>query len=139
MSETRIDVRLHHVSIPVSDLERSRQFYRDILLLTEIPRPSFRTAGAWFRINDGQELHLIVGGDRATFRGTKSLDLDDTHFAMRVGDYPQVLQFLRTKGYREAEDEHDPMGIRTSSAAGYPQLYILDPDRNIVEINADAQ
>jgi hypothetical protein len=28
------------------------------------------------------------------------------------------------------------MGIRTSMRVGYPQIYILDPDRNIIEINA---
>jgi hypothetical protein len=28
------------------------------------------------------------------------------------------------------------MGIGTSMRVGYPQIYLLDPDRNIIEINA---
>jgi hypothetical protein len=27
------------------------------------------------------------------------------------------------------------MVLRPASAAGYPQIYILDPDRNIIEFN----
>ena len=134
-----MDAILHHVSIPVSDLERARQFYRDVLGLTEISRPSFRLPGAWFRIGETQELHLIAGNSDATFRGTRGLDPNDAHFAVRVGDHEQVLELLRGKGYRENADDHDPMAMRTSTGAGYPQLYILDPDRNVIEINTDSR
>jgi len=30
---------IHHVSLTVTDLDRSRAFYREILCLTEIDRP----------------------------------------------------------------------------------------------------
>ena len=39
---------IHHVSLGVTDLERSRQFYREILKLEEIARPPFGFPGAWF-------------------------------------------------------------------------------------------
>ena len=32
---------IHHVSLSVSDLERARAFYKDVLGLREIPRPPF--------------------------------------------------------------------------------------------------
>ncbi|HJX30081.1 MAG TPA: VOC family protein [Thermoanaerobaculia bacterium] len=48
-----MDVRvLHHVSLPVGDLERSRRFYREVLGLEEIARPPFPFPGAWFRLGD---------------------------------------------------------------------------------------
>ena len=56
---------LHHVSLPMVDLERSRRFYEDVLGLREskIPRPvgpsGFGFEGAWFQVGAGQ-LHLIV-------------------------------------------------------------------------------
>src|SRR5689334_18735483 len=39
---------IHHVSLTVTDLERSRRFYSEILSLREITRPPFNFPGAWF-------------------------------------------------------------------------------------------
>ncbi|WP_414474371.1 VOC family protein [Microvirga sp. M2] len=64
------------------------------------------------------------------------MDTNDIPFAVRVNDYGEALEALRAKGYHEDASPGDPMGIRTSVRVGYPQIYILDPDRNIIEINA---
>jgi catechol 2,3-dioxygenase-like lactoylglutathione lyase family enzyme len=127
---------LHHVALPCTDLERSRRFYQEVLGLTEIPRPALPVTGAWFRVGGSQELHLVVGDAQATFRSRKGMDTNDIHFAVRVKDYREALEALEAKGYREDLNPDDPMGIRTSMRVGYPQIYILDPDRNIIEINA---
>jgi len=127
---------LHHVALPCADLERSRRFYREVLGLTEIPRPALPVAGAWFRLGAHQELHLVVGDAQATFRASKGMDTNDVHFALRVSSYRQALDALKAKGYRQDTSPDDPMGIRTSMRVGYPQIYVLDPDRNVIEINA---
>lgn len=128
---------LHHVSLPVTDLERSRRFYLEILGLKEIARPPFDFPGAWFEVGGGQ-LHLIVG-ENSTFRGEKGLDSRDVHFAIRVRSYHEAKEFLESKGYSTEADEHDPMTLKASpkATAGFPQLYILDPDRHVIEINAE--
>lgn len=128
---------LHHVSITVTDLEKSRRFYREILGLEEIPRPAFGFPGAWFGIGGGQHLHLIVHG-RATLRSGKPIDGRDNHFAVRVASYGATVDFLRSKGYCEHADESDPkrMILSPHAAAGFPQIYILDPDHHVIEINA---
>jgi len=127
---------LHHVALPCADLECSRRFYQEVLGLTEIPRPNLPVAGAWFRVGGSQELHLVVGDGQATFRAPKGMDTNDIHFALRVTSYRQALDALKVQGYREDASPEDPMGIRTSTRVGYPQMYVLDPDRNIIEINA---
>jgi catechol 2,3-dioxygenase-like lactoylglutathione lyase family enzyme len=127
---------LHHVSIPVTDLERSRQFYRQVLGLTEIDRPPFDFPGAWYQLGDRQ-LHLIVH-DKSTFREGKTVDSRDIHFAIRVKSYRETRDFLRSKGFHpDADDEFKRMKESPRATAGWPQLYIIDPDRNVIELNAE--
>jgi len=128
---------IHHVSLTVTDLERSRAFYRDILALAEIARPPFNFPGAWFQVGTAQQLHLIVHTN-STFRG-KPLDTRDLHFAVRVGSFQSTLEFLRAKGFREDADAGDPwkMIVQPYATAGFPQIYVLDPDHHIIEINAE--
>lgn len=127
---------IHHVSLPVTDLERSKQFYSGILGLTEIRRPAFDFPGAWFQVGDRQ-LHLIVH-DKSTFRERKKLDSRDIHVALRVNSYRETREFLRSQGFRpEASDELKRMKETPHSMTGWPQLYIMDPDRNVIELNAE--
>ena len=129
---------IHHVSLTTRDLERSRRFYADVLGLTEIARPDFPFPGAWFQVGDKQQLHLIVHAN-ATFRGAKNIDTRDVHFAVRVASYRQAVEFLRSKGYREDADDSDPrkMIVNPKATAGFPQIYILDPDRHVIELHAE--
>jgi glyoxylase I family protein len=130
---------IHHVSLTVRDLDRSRRFYNEVLGLREIERPPFSFPGAWFAAGAGQHLHLIVHTD-PTFRGDKGIDTRDVHFAVRVSSFSKALELLRAKGFREDAGDRDPHVIRVSPrpVAGFPQMYIMDPDRHVIEINAEA-
>jgi catechol 2,3-dioxygenase-like lactoylglutathione lyase family enzyme len=125
---------LHHVSLAVTNLERSRAFYRDVLDLEEIARPPFDFAGAWYRIGDSQ-LHLIVH-DQPTLR-TRGIDSRDVHFAMRVDSYRETLAQLHAHGYAtDARDELKRLRESPAGRAGFPQVFLLDPDRHVIELNA---
>jgi len=127
---------IHHVSLPVTDLERSKKFYSEILGLKEIDRPPFDFPGAWYQVGDRQ-LHLIVH-DNSTFRADKIVDSRDIHFALRVTSYRETRDFLHSKGFHlQANDEFKKMKESPHSTAGWPQLYIMDPDRNVIELNAE--
>ena len=127
---------IHHISLPVRDLDRSKKFYAEIIGLQEIPRPPFNFPGAWFRVGNGH-IHLIVH-DKSTFREGKTLDSRDIHFAMRVESYHETRLFLRSKGYHpDAADPFMKLKESPNATAGFPQLYIMDPDGNVIEFNAE--
>ena len=133
-----MDIRqLHHISLPTTDLERSRQFYGEVLGLTEIQRPPFPFPGAWFRLGD-RELHLI-GGEGARSQGgsrdrSAAAAFRDPGGELRGGAGP-----VAGAGYHEDVEETDPkhLMVMLQPLTGYPQAYIADPDRHLIEINAE--
>jgi glyoxylase I family protein len=126
---------IHHVSLPVTDLERSKDFYRNVLGLKEIERPPFDFPGAWYQLGDRQ-LHLIVHKN-STLREAKQVDSRDIHFAIRLNSYEGTREYLYSKGYHpDADDEFMKIKESPHATAGFPQLYIMDPDRNVIELNA---
>jgi glyoxylase I family protein len=128
-------VMLHHVSILTSDVTRSLAFYQNIFGLEPLPRPDFPIGGAWLKCGDRQ-VHLVAHAP-GTFR-TGDIDNNDTHFAFRTDDFDGVVRQLEAHGFSEHSPKGDPKRImmKRTGAAGFAQLYILDPDRNIVEVNA---
>jgi glyoxylase I family protein len=127
---------LHHVSIITANLERSLEFYRDVLGLKPIDRPPFDIEGAWLAAGPSQ-VHLI-DYPKGTYREKNNIDNNDVHFALRVENFDETLGQLVEKGFSEDKPEGDPMRllVRRQGLAGFPQVYLLDPDRHVIEINA---
>lgn len=120
---------IHHVGLNVTDLERAKSFYRDVLGLTEIERPPFSFPGAWFGIGEhGQQLHLIVHQGETLRQG--GIDTRDGHVALRIRDFDETKAWLDRHQIEYVESRH--------SIAGFPQLFVMDPDHNVIELNAKA-
>lgn len=120
---------IHHTAVIVTDVERAKRFYGGILGLREIPRPAFGFDGVWYRVGENQELHLIVHPAARTLRGTTTIDGRDGHFAMRVSSYVKTLEHLRAHGIACREVPVNP--------TSWAQIYLTDPDGNVIELNAD--
>jgi catechol 2,3-dioxygenase-like lactoylglutathione lyase family enzyme len=129
---------LHHVSIITADLGKSLPFYRDVFGLTELPRPNFPVDGAWLGCGSLQ-VHLIVHPE-GTFRKNPAIDRNDGHFAFRTDDFEDFVERLESLGFRDDLPQDDPkcLLLLRSGLAGFPQLYLRDPDLNLVEVNGAA-
>ena len=119
---------VHHVAITVTDIERSKRFYGEVLQLPEVARPDFDFGGAWYEIG-GREVHLIVHDDTRTLRGTTTIDIKDGHFALRVRSYAEAVAHLRALGI--------PHLALPQNKTSWAQIYVTDPDGNVIELNAD--
>lgn len=122
-------MRLHHAAVCVTDIERARRFYGDVLGLVEVARPPFDFAGAWYEFQDGTQLHLIVHTTPRTLRGTTAIDTRDGHLALRVESYEATLHRLRELGVECA--------AHWDNLTPWAQIYVADPDGNVVELNAE--
>ncbi|MGZ4159787.1 MAG: VOC family protein [Neobacillus sp.] len=120
----------HHVSLSVTDLDAANHFYRNILCLKELERPNFDFPGAWYEIGSHQ-LHLIVHSSSQTIRQDKSLSSREGHFALRVENYHETLNWLKKNDVEILE--------KPNSKSGFAQLFCADPDGNLVELNVDQQ
>ena len=119
--------RAHHISFPVKDLARSREFYEAVLGLQTIPRPSFPVDGIWYAAGDVQ-VHLIVTPDGMDV-GAPPPALNPTarHAAFTIDDYAETLTLLQAQGLEVFE---------TSPEAG--QMWVRDPDGHIIELIVEA-
>jgi catechol 2,3-dioxygenase-like lactoylglutathione lyase family enzyme len=126
---------LHHISIVVTDLFRSLNFYQTLFMLEPIDRPPFAVSGAWLGCG-GVQIHLVLYRE-GSFRIRPGIDANDSHFAFRTDDFDAALRHLQAHGFYEGAEDDDPMRIIVSreGRAGFPQLYLCDPDRNIIEVN----
>ena len=126
---------LDHVGVAVTDLERSRRFYRDVLGLTEVERPPYPVPGAWLAAGGGAIVHLGVV-EHPISNPDGPIDSRESHFALRVDDFDATLDRLRSLGYGEGADGPLLLQVNPYTAALVRQIYLRDPDGNLVELNA---
>lgn len=111
---------LNHVAIHVADVERSGAFYRDVLRMEMLPRPAFDFPGAWFRLGEVQELHLI--GRQGPVAATDG----NNHFALRVDDIAAWEEHLKRIGAEFYPGKKRPDGAW--------QIFLRDPDGHFIEL-----
>ncbi|WP_101846329.1 VOC family protein [Halobacillus sp. Marseille-P3879] len=118
---------LHHVSIIVTDIERAKHFYGEILGFEESKeRPDFGFPGAWYQVGTTQ-IHLIVHEEGGTLRGTTEIDSRDGHFAVRAEDIDKVIENLEKHNVEFVNKPHNK--------TEWHQVFISDPDGNLIEFN----
>lgn len=116
-------LELNHVALHVKDVRISAEFYETVLQLKSIPRPAFTFPGAWFRLGESQELHLI--GERTDPVSAQSRG---NHFALRVDDLGAWENHLRDAGAEFRPRKQRPDGPW--------QVFVRDPDGHIIELFA---
>lgn len=116
---------LHHASVLVSNLARSRAFYEGVLELIPDPsRPALKYDGVWYSIG-AQQLHLLVLDSPETGLIRPEHGGRDRHTAFLVNDIDLLMKKL----------DHADIAY-TQSHSGRSALFCRDPDDNALEFIA---
>jgi predicted enzyme related to lactoylglutathione lyase len=123
----------NHVGICVTDLERSRRFYEQVLKapeegtskLLQIPEPV--GLKAVYMVRDGLVLELLyyAQAEARPFRERVMNEPGLTHLSLSVGDIPAVLKKVVPNGGQVIEE--------TDMEAA---IIIRDPDGQIIELTS---
>ena len=103
-----------------------RDFYCNVVGLTEGFRPAFERFGFWLYIGDKDVVHLITpkeGDDRSPHKSSYD------HVAFKTSDYQGVLKRLKALNI---PFEEKPIPGMTAH-----QIFLRDPAGNRVELNFD--
>ncbi len=116
---------IRHTGVKITDVTKAKEFYGQILGLTELPRPELPVPGAWYECN-GIQVHLI--GDSDKMRDIPGVG---PHIAVQVEDLEQAKAELTARGITFHELTPPP------SMRANPVLFVRDPDGNVVELRTD--
>lgn len=114
--------RLEHYTIRCASLERTRDFYRDMLGLTVGERPPFNFKGYWLYLAGTPIVHLV---EHAGGEGRETGALDHIAFSATGIDAMRDTLSANSHAFREA-------GVPGGKIR---QLFVSDPDGILVELN----
>lgn len=119
---------LDHHSLIISDVEKTKFFYENILGLELDPsRPKLSVEGFWFKIGDGpQAIHCLQLPNPDPVDNRPEHGGRDRHVALKIARLAPLIESL----------EHHNI-FYTRSKSGRAAIFFRDPDGNAIEVIED--
>lgn len=129
-ASAQIAPSVNHVALYVFDLQKSVDFYQNVLGLRPIPEPFKDGRHVWLRTGPHSQLHIIQGAAKVEEHDKNS------HLAFSVKDLKKFRAHLdqtstRYGSWAGADKQ------TTARPDGVQQVYLQDPDKYWVEVNDD--
>jgi lactoylglutathione lyase len=118
----------NHLAIYVVDMNRSGDFYMNIIGLDSIPEPFHDGKHIWLKTGAGNSLHIIQGAE------SKKEYYKGNHICFSVPSIEVFTAMLKKKGIT-FEDLAGTKNVVSSRPDGIKQLWLQDPDGYWIEIN----
>jgi glyoxylase I family protein len=116
-------MRIAHIGLLVSDLDRAALFYEKILGLSRFERPDLGFEGIWYGLNEGQQIHLMLLDNPYADCVLPEHGGRDRHIAMTMNNLDTIKGRLDAGGVSY-----------TLSRSGRKALFCRDPDGNTIEL-----
>jgi catechol 2,3-dioxygenase-like lactoylglutathione lyase family enzyme len=115
---------VNHLTLPVADAKKAAAFYEDWFEARVVPSPKFPVSVAWVLLGRTQ-VHLVCRGDAT----------DAYHFGLAI-ETAERFEALYRRADREGFFDRTTFGHHIFEATGGAvQLYLNDPDGNLLECN----
>ncbi|XP_031252011.1 uncharacterized protein LOC116117796 [Pistacia vera] len=118
---------LNHISIVCRSVEKSIDFYQNVLGFFPIRRPSFDFEGAWL-FNYGIGIHLLKSDDPNQMPSINPINPKDNHISFQCESMAIVERKLKEMKIQYMKARVDEGGISVD------QLFFHDPDGSMIEI-----
>ena len=131
---------LEHFLIQTTDLDRTRDWYVNVLGLEEGYHPDFKMPVRWLYLGDQPVLHITVGGEGVSENRKKYLGQQSTatygsgvvdHIAFRAHNLKETLERLDRLNVVYTKRQVDAQGLF--------QLFLLDPNGLKIELNFSSE
>ena len=130
--KSTITFTFDHLALSVKDIDRSAEFYKNVLNLNEIINRTEIPGIRWFSFGEGKELHLIsIISEEVMLNKAVHLALTTPNF----DEFVKVLEKLNIQ-YSDWPGTPNTVNMRTD---GIKQIYFQDPDGYWIEVNNVAQ
>jgi len=126
---------LNHYLLRTSDLERTKDFYVNVLGFKVMPRPDFPFPGHWLGVSGKIQVHLAQAGvpnSKLYYLGSpKNAATDNSG----VIDHVAFLATRPEKFLKRFQKLRIPCRPRSLPESDLYQLFIQDPDGLTIELN----
>jgi len=130
--DTTFNFAFNHMALSVKNVDRSAEFYKTALKLTEITNRSKLEGVRWFSLAEGKELHLIsIVKENVTIN-------KGVHLAFTTNQFDAFVARLDKLNisYSDWPGTNHKINIR---ADGIKQIFFQDPDGYWIEVNSIGQ
>ncbi len=122
------NLTFNHLALSVKDVDRSAEFYKKVLSLTEISNRAKKTGMRWLSLGGNMELHLIS-------MGNKNIIIDTAiHFAFATRNFDAFVKRMNEMNIPFEDSDGKPHTFNMR-ADGVKQIYFQDPDGYWIEVN----
>ena len=129
---TSLNFTFNHLALSVKDVDKSAEFYHNVLNFKEITNRTKKAGIRWFSLGEDKELHLI-SLVKEPFSINKAI-----HFAMTVPNFEAFIKRLDSLNVNFSDWPGANHTI-TTRADGIKQIYFQDPDGYWIEVNSVRQ
>ena len=128
-------LKLEHYLVLSDDIDRTRDFYRDVLGMREGFRPKLDFAGYWLYVGDVPSIHIGEWKSYAVWTKEAGIPISTRaastgavdHIAFNASGFDEMRARLQARGIAMNENLLDEIGLR--------QIFIYDPNGVPIELN----
>ena len=123
------NAKFNHLAIYVVNLQRSGDFYKNVIGLDTIPEPFHDGKHLWLKTGPGNAMHIIEGADKPKeyFKAN--------HICFSVNSMESFISTLNKKGIGFEDFTGSKNNKVTTRPDGVKQIWLQDPDGYWIEIN----